>query len=97
MIQSLLRKLKLENVNSGACAGPDRWYGDAQDRRLVSYNPANGEPLGSVIMASTITYDTVVQQAQSAFQTWRMIPAPKRGLVVRDLGNALREAFGTSW
>ena len=44
-------------------------------------------------MATARTYDTVVQQAQSAFQTWRMLPAPKRGLVVRDLGNALRESL----
>ena len=39
MMQSLLRKLKLENVNSGACAGPDQWYGDAHGRRLVSTIP----------------------------------------------------------
>ena len=90
----LLHKLKLEDINPGACAGPDQWYEDAQGGRLVSYNPADGEPLGSVIMATANTYDIVVQQAQSAFQQWQILPAPKRGLVVRELGQRAPPPFG---
>ena len=43
------------------------------------------------MMASPAAYDRVAAAAAAAFQTWREVPAPKRGEVVRDLGNALRE------
>jgi len=47
--------------------------------------------LAKVVQATGTAYEQVVQNAQAAFQTWRSMPAPRRGLVVRDLGNALRE------
>jgi len=90
-MQALLERLHLKDVNPGACTGPDGWITDANGSRLISYNPTTGEPIASVIQATSATYDQVVEQAQNAFQHWRTIPAPKRGLVVRDLGNALRD------
>src|SRR5690606_17491382 len=47
--------------------------------------------LGSVQMASRHSYEKVVAASALAFSTWRSVPAPRRGLLVRDLGNALRE------
>ena len=90
-MKSLLERLRLHAVNPGASTGQDGWITDPADKRLVSYNPTTGEPIAAVVMASAGTYDQVVAAAQDAFTTWRTMPAPKRGLVVRDLGNALRE------
>jgi len=90
-MKSLLEKLNIQPVNAGACAGPDSWLMDPKGKELVSYNPATGEALASVIQATPETYEQVAAAAQETFQSWRMVPAPKRGEVVRDLGNALRE------
>ena len=90
-MKNLLEKLNLEEVNSGACAGVDAWYKDPKGQELVSYNPTTGEAIAKVIQATDTTYGQVMTQAVEAFLKWRMVPAPKRGLVVRDLGEALRE------
>jgi aldehyde dehydrogenase (NAD+) len=90
-MNALLEKLNLEAVNAGACTGPDGWISDAAGKKLVSYNPATGEAIASVVQASATTYESVVQQAAAAFESWRTVPAPTRGAVVRDLGDALRE------
>src|SRR4051794_17527762 len=88
---SLLAKLQLEDVNKGASAGVDRWIDAAGAQELVSYNPTTGKPIARVQQASAEAYDEVVRHAVAAFESWRMMPAPKRGELVRDLGNALRE------
>lgn len=90
-INSLLTKLNLTDLNPGASSGADGWVSDSHGKPLVSYNPTTGEAIAAVAQATTATYDQLVVAAQDAFTTWRIMPAPKRGLVVRDLGNALRE------
>jgi aldehyde dehydrogenase (NAD+) len=90
-MERLLQKLGIKDLNIGACAGQDSWYQDPQGQELVSRNPATGEPIAKVLQATEKTYEQVVTQAVEAFTRWRMTPAPKRGLVVRDLGLALRE------
>ena len=90
-MKALLKKLGIEEVNAGACTGPDGWIMDPKGKPLVSYNPATGEEIATVIQATPEVYKQVSAKAADVFQTWREIPAPKRGLVVRDLGNALRE------
>ena len=91
-MKALLEKLHLKEVNPGACSGPDGWIEDPDGKELVSYNPATGEPIAKVIQATPAAYDAVVRKAVRAFDTWRTMPAPRRGLVVRDLGVALHEA-----
>jgi L-aminoadipate-semialdehyde dehydrogenase len=88
---SLLDKLQLKELNPGACHGPDGWIADPAGKTLVSENPTTGEPIARVAQATPEAYETVLKAAGQAFQSWRMLPAPKRGEVVRDLGNALRE------
>jgi aldehyde dehydrogenase (NAD+) len=90
-VKALLEKLGLEQTNAGACSGPGRWYKDPDGGEAISYNPTTGEPIASIIQASEATYERVVEEANDAFRTWRTVPAPKRGQVVRDLGDALRE------
>ena len=71
--------------------GADGWLMDPKGGELVSYNPTSGEALAKIIQATPDTYEKVASAAQTAFLKWRVLPAPKRGEVVRDLGNALRE------
>ncbi len=90
-MNSLLKKLNLEEVNPGACTGQEGWIRDPKGKELVSYNPTTGEPLASIIQASPETYTALSAHAHGAFLRWREVPAPKRGLLIRDLGDALRE------
>ncbi|MGW8143337.1 MAG: L-piperidine-6-carboxylate dehydrogenase [Anaerolineales bacterium] len=90
-MKPILEKLEIQEVNPGACTGPDGWIADPQGKELVSYNPTTGESIAKVVQASPTTYESVITQASKAFKTWRSLPAPKRGQVVRDLGDALRE------
>lgn len=90
-MKTLLHKLGLSDINPGACTGPDSWLTDANGQELISYNPATGEPIAKVIQATADTYDHVATRAVESFKTWQTIPAPKRGQMVRDLGEALRE------
>jgi aldehyde dehydrogenase (NAD+) len=88
---ALLSKLQISQINPGACCGPDGWIADPGGREIVSFNPASGEPIARIIQATPASYENVMNEASTAFKSWRMLPAPKRGEVVRDLGEALRE------
>ena len=90
-MRSLLKKLNIDEVNAGACAGPDLWIADSQAQKLASHNPTTGETIATIVLPSAETYEQVAQHAVSAFRTWREIPAPRRGQLIRDLGDALRE------
>jgi aldehyde dehydrogenase (NAD+) len=88
---SLLEKLSIMEVNPGACYGPGGWIVDSEGTEAVSRNPATGDPIARVIQARPEIYERVLAEAARAFEKWRMVPAPRRGQVVRDLGSALRE------
>jgi aldehyde dehydrogenase (NAD+) len=91
LMKSLLEKLGIRPVNPGACTGPGGWIKDPGGKELVSYNPTTGEPLAKIIQATVAAYEKTMHAAQEAFLTWCNVPAPKRGLVVRDLAVALRD------
>jgi len=84
----VLEQLGLKEVNSGACGA--QWIESPGGPEIVSYNPATGEALGRVKQASAADYEQIMTDAQSAFESWREVPAPQRGEVVRQLGEALR-------
>ncbi len=90
-MNAVLEKLGIKDINHGACTGPDGWIEDPNGKKLVSYNPATGEELAAVIQATPAAYEQVVAGAAQTFGDWRTTPAPKRGEVVRQLGNILRE------
>ncbi len=90
-MEHLLEKLRIAAVNPGACTGAGEWVSASEGKRLVSYNPTTGAPIAEVVQATEAIYDQVMDNASRAFETWRMVPAPKRGQLIRDLGNALRE------
>ena len=87
--QELLRELGIAATNPGAFAGgePIATAGPS----IASTNPATGEPLASVRFATAAEYDRVALAAVEAFVTWREWPAPRRGEVVRQLAQRLRE------
>ncbi|MGH8607171.1 MAG: L-piperidine-6-carboxylate dehydrogenase [Gammaproteobacteria bacterium] len=87
----LLQDLGLETLNPGACAGPRGWLKSAPGPVLTSLSPSTTEPIGRVSVASASDYERVIQSAGEAFLAWRMIPAPRRGEVVRKIAQALRE------
>jgi len=90
-MKTLLEKLGIKEINLGACSGVDLWFEDPEGLTLTSSNPTTGAAIGKVIQATERTYEQVLAEAEEAFKTWRMVPAPKRGLLVRDFGQALRE------
>ncbi len=59
---------------------------------VASFNPATGEELGRVRLAAAEDYEEIMGRALDAFVRWRLVPAPKRGEIVREIGNALRES-----
>src|SRR5256885_4933827 len=87
-ISGVLRKLGLEGDNPGAFCG--EWMGSG--KLLKSVSPINGQVLATVRTATPEQYERAVRRAQEAFQKWQTVPAPKRGEIVRQLGNALRDA-----
>jgi aldehyde dehydrogenase (NAD+) len=89
--KALLDKLSLQEVNAGACSGPEGWIIDPKGKEIESLNPTTNAPIAKIVQATPDSYETVMAHAHEAFQTWRNVPAPARGQVVRDLGEALRE------
>lgn len=89
-MKQILEVLGIEPVNSGACIGGENFLKTTGDL-LSSYNPTTGELIAQVQLASQEDYEKVVQASLQAFLSWRKIPAPQRGLVVRALGDELRK------
>jgi aldehyde dehydrogenase (NAD+) len=90
-MKHILEKLNIKEINAGACAGPNAWLEDSQGKELVSSSPTTGKPIAKILQATEKTYETVMGKTVESFRSWRMMPAPKRGEIVRDLGLALRK------
>ena len=85
----ILKDLRLQKSNPGVSTGTV-WLPSAEER-IDSYSPVDGNLIGHVHSATRENYDAVVNKAQQAFSQWRLWPAPKRGDIVRQIGDALRE------
>lgn len=88
-IAAALKELGLKEINNGACTGTE-WFNTTGDL-IESYSPADGALIGKVRQGTAEDYETIVKKAQQAFITWRMVPAPKRGEIVRQMGDQLRK------
>ncbi len=89
--KKLLQELGVEEVNAGACTGEGQWIMTEGGRKLVSENPADGSSIAAVVQADVAAYEAVMKKAEERFLSWRMMPAPKRGEIVRELGDELRK------
>jgi len=83
-----LQHLSLERENEGSSTGS--FIIKSKGAMITSYSPVDGKIIGTVSTTDKEVYEKVISTAQSAFMEWRKWPAPKRGEVVRQLGEALR-------
>ncbi len=82
-----LQSLHITQTNPGVSTGKSPIT--AKGPAIESYSPVDGKLIGVVQSADRANYDAVVAKAREAFLQWRMWPAPKRGEVVRQIGEAL--------
>ena len=87
-IQDALKALRLGEINQGTSTGLDN-FGSGE--LISSYSPTDGSLIGKVTTTTREDYEKVMEKATEAFKTFRAIPAPKRGEIVRQFGNKLRE------
>ncbi len=88
-VSEMLKTLGIAQINHGATTGT-RWF-QTKGEIIESFSPADGSLIGAVQQATTEDYERIIETAQEAFKSWRMVPAPKRGEIVRQMGDALRE------
>lgn len=90
-----LKQLGITAENAGTSSGT-QWI-NSKGATIDSSSPVDGGKIGSVTETDTAAYEALIGKAQEAFSVWRMWPAPKRGEIVRQVGDALRthkEALG---
>ncbi len=84
-----LKTLKIQPNNNGVSTGLG-WL-KTKGEKINSYSPVDGKLIASVTGADAAAYETVIKKAQAAFIEWRIWPAPKRGEIVRQIGEELRK------
>jgi aldehyde dehydrogenase (NAD+) len=89
-VADILTRLEIDPVNSGACGAC--WIDHPSGGELGSLNPASGAEIARVRMAGAEDYDRIAAEAVEVFRRWRLVPAPKRGQIVREIGDELRRA-----
>ncbi|HWA35908.1 MAG TPA: aldehyde dehydrogenase family protein, partial [Cyclobacteriaceae bacterium] len=89
-LKVVLNSLGIKPVNAGVSTGT-KWI-KTNGPVLSSYSPVDGALIGKVQTTNQKAFDKVVETSRKAFQEWRLIPAPKRGEIVRQIGDALRRS-----
>ncbi|MCE7066849.1 aldehyde dehydrogenase family protein [Dyadobacter sp. CY326] len=95
-IQDILETLGIQQLNNGISTGTSGKPGNGGV--LDSFSPVDGKRIAQINVASRADYDSVVEKAVEAYKVWKLIPAPKRGETVRQMGEELRKfksALGT--
>ncbi len=87
-IEKTLRNLGIKDENKGTSVGGEYF---ASGKTIESFSPVDGELISKVETSAKDDYDRVIETAQNAFREFRLIPAPKRGELVRQLGQKLRQ------
>ncbi|WP_299244604.1 aldehyde dehydrogenase family protein [uncultured Aquimarina sp.] len=86
-IEEALKQLGVSNLNKGTSTGSD-WFSNGEE--ILSFSPVDGELIGKVTTTTKDDYEKVISKAQSAFKSWKLMPAPLRGEIVRQFGEELR-------
>ena len=89
-IKPILRDLGINAVNEASSTG-QIWASAGNNPVQAVFSPVDGKEIASVKFATADDYDNTINKAQEAFKTWRTWPAPKRGEIIRQLGEALRD------
>jgi len=87
-IEGALKQLGIKEVNKGTSTG-NTWFSGGDT--ISSFSPVDGKLIGKVTTTTKEEFDKVIETAQSAFKSWRVMPAPQRGEIVRQFGDKLRE------
>ena len=90
-VKAALKDLGIQAVNLGGSTGSGWWSEQTIGSLLQSINPSSGEVISGIHTCSSNDYDCIAKQSHEVFKTWRSVPAPKRGELVRLIGQALRE------
>lgn len=88
-MQDILQALQIKENSSGVSTGT-KWLA-AGGEKIDSFSPVDGKQIGSVIATNKNDYEAVIKTAEAAFKEWRLWPAPKRGEIVRQIGEELRK------
>ena len=86
-----LKVLGIKDQNYGSCSGPNQWNTTTDQGEIKSLNPSNGKIISSVYNCSVVDYNNVVKLSLESQREWAKVPAPERGSLVREMGNALRD------
>jgi len=89
-----LAQLGVKAINEGTSTGQNHF---SNGELLESYSPVDGQIIGKVKTTTSADYENVMQTATEAFKTFKLMPAPQRGEIVRQFGDKLRknkEALG---
>ncbi|MEO6851501.1 MAG: aldehyde dehydrogenase family protein, partial [Mucilaginibacter sp.] len=89
-ISAILNDLHINDIN-GAYSTGSTWGSNASAQVKAIISPVDGKKIASVQLATESDYNKVIEKAAHAFKEWRTVPAPKRGEIVRQLGEALRD------
>lgn len=94
-MHDILRHLGIKDENTGVSTGVN-WL-KSNGETITSFSPVDAKSIATVTLADKEAYEAVIKKAGEAFKVWRTWPAPKRGEIVRQIGEALRakkEALG---
>jgi aldehyde dehydrogenase (NAD+) len=94
---TFLKELNIKDKNFGASTG-QQWNCTTDQGEIEVISPVDGKRIASVYLASETDYENIVTTGCEAFKQWRLVPAPKRGEIVRQIGLQLRQhkdALGT--
>jgi aldehyde dehydrogenase (NAD+) len=87
---NFLKELGLEAINPGTSTGQNHFAAsEAQTKEIIS--PVDGKLIGKIAFTTAAEYKQVIETAETAFKIWRTMPAPKRGEIIRQYGNLLRQ------
>ncbi len=87
-MQEALQALGIKEINDGTSTGSNSF---SSGEIIESYSPVDGQLIGKVKTTTAADYEKVMQSATEAFKSFRAMPAPQRGEIVRQFGNKLRE------
>ena len=89
-MQTILSKLNISAVNHGTSTGLNSWASDNPEL-IESFSPVDGKLIAKVTETTLDDYQQVIETAKTAFKLWKNVPAPRRGEIVRQMGEAFRQ------
>lgn len=88
-LKAILEALEIDDVNAGASTGI-KWYSGTKEK-LTSFSPVDGEEIADIQIPDKSVYERVIRSAHDAFKHWRLLPAPGRGELIRQIGLEFRK------